>query len=333
MSPPFDLVKPRYNENTFIGRTLKFIDNTTYDLVLATTSDVENARSLLAEYKVGKRRPETTDDELWRARKIVEGCIHPDTGEIMFPLFRFAGFAPVNYFIIPVMLHPAVVASAKYTTMIHVFNQSFNSAVNFSNRNASNPTPVSKLLAALGLAVGSSVSIALFATKMVNIAAKRGGQAALLVRSTLPFVAVAAAGNLNVMFMRNTEWTNGVDLMDEEGTVHGQSVNAGRTGLMKCVLTRILWNIPSMTVAPLAVARLERMKLFQKSRVARGLMQIAVFGAAIRYGVPPSLAVFPQRDRICVKKTWTQLELEPQFHNLKTKSGKPIECFYYNKGL
>ncbi|CAM9610536.1 unnamed protein product, partial [Ectocarpus sp. 13 AM-2016] len=48
-----------------------------------------------------------------------------------------------------------------------------------------------------------------------------------IIRSTLPFLAVAGAGASNVLLMRRNELTTGVDVFDDEGKDLGKSVEVG----------------------------------------------------------------------------------------------------------
>lgn len=47
----------------------------------------------------------------------------------------------------------------------------------------------------------------------------------------VPFVAVAAAGTLNVILMRQKELSDGIDVTDEEGNTLGKSTVAGRNAI------------------------------------------------------------------------------------------------------
>lgn len=68
-------------------------------------------------------------------------------------------------------------------------------------------------------AVSISLTIALGATYLTKRAARLGPGVAALIRSTLPFAAVAGAGSANVALMRRTELVEGVEVQDSEGTL------------------------------------------------------------------------------------------------------------------
>eukprot|EP01006_Ploeotia_vitrea_P060664 TRINITY_DN76326_c0_g1_i1.p1 TRINITY_DN76326_c0_g1~~TRINITY_DN76326_c0_g1_i1.p1 ORF type:complete len:337 (-),score=25.10 TRINITY_DN76326_c0_g1_i1:60-1049(-) len=319
--PPYTPEGTRFDPKTYLGRCLQFYDQTSTSLVFVGAAGLKKAQDLLSSPK-GK-----TDEELWAARRVVDGVKHPDTGKPIPALFRFCAFAPVNYCIIPIMLNPAVMASVPLTIGIHWLNQSYNCAVNYANRNASNPVSTRRLGEAYTGAVLSSCSIALGATFLTRKAATWGGSASTIVRSTVPFLAVASAGFANVALIRRNELKEGVDMLDESGKCYGKSVAAGKIGLTKCGLARVFWNLPTMTVAPLLLSRIAKMPAMKKSKALMSITEVLVLGTAIRFGVPPALAVFPQQDAVDVKK------LEQQFQNLKDENGNPITTLYYNKGL
>ena len=101
------------------------------------------------------------------------------------------------------MILPSTIASVWRTIGAHWFNQSYNAAVNFANRNASAEVPDSTLAGAYLAAVLSSVSIALGATAVTKRVSQLGRPAlSTAVRATLPYTAVASAGCLNLALVR-----------------------------------------------------------------------------------------------------------------------------------
>ena len=325
--PPFSLERPRYDQSQFLERARHFFELTNPRTLLTTDAELKSAKGLLQQFRDGTLPPGTTDAQLWEARKLKEAVVHPDTGEQIFPLFRFSAFAPMNILIVPTMMMPGVIASPLKTIGVHWFNQSYNGAVNYANRNAGSSVTNDTLMKAYAGAVGASVSIALGATAITKKVATMGKPAlATAVRATLPFTAVVAAGSLNVALIRQSELTDGVQIMDHEGTVHGQSVVAGKQGIGKCCVARGLWNFPIMVIPPLIMTQLGKLPALASPR-AKMLAEVAVVTCLLFVAVPPALGAFPQQDEISAS------ELEPQFQSKVDSNGKQIETFFFNKGL
>jgi tricarboxylate carrier len=321
--PPFSLTKPRYDQSTWAGRSKHFYAVTSPKTLLLSTADIDAAKALLEKYKDGDRS--ASDAALWEARGTIEASLHPDTGEPIPKIFRFAMFGPANLFIVPSMLLPSTIASFGRTILAHWNNQSYNAAVNYANRNASSEAPMSTLAAAYTGAVGVSVSIALGASAIVKRVTNPG--LATLVRATLPYSACAGAGCLNLMLMRQSELTDGVEVIDHEGTNHGRSLVAGQQGITKCCIARMLWNAPPMIIPPLIMAKLGGLSAFKSSPRLTLVAEVGIIGACIMAAVPPALGAFPQTDSIAASG------LEPQFQGKKDSKGQPINTFFFNKGL
>ncbi|CAM9996368.1 unnamed protein product [Discosporangium mesarthrocarpum] len=327
--PKFSLTSPRYNMSTFLGRTLHFYSINDPRTLLNTSSDVKAAEKLVQQYERGECPVGTTDEDLWSARRVLESALHPDTKQPILPLFRFSAFVPVNMAVVTLTLTPAVLKSFPATAGIHFLNQTYNAAINYANRNASNPVPTSRLAEGYAGAVATSLSIGMSATYLTKkIAAQGGGGvAASVVRTTLPFLAVAGAGASNVFLMRRNELEEGVDMFDDAGNVLGKSVEAGKVGLAKCAAARVIWNIPVMVFPPLIMTRLEKLPLLAGNPRLRLACETAVVTGCLLGAVSPALAFFPQRDSLPTEK------LEAQFQGLVGKDGRPVTRLWYNKGL
>lgn len=227
--PPYRSEAPRYDMSTFVGRTLHFYSVNDPRTLLNTEDDLLKAQELLLLEKTGATPVGTSDEDLWRARRVLEASLHPDTKEPIFPLFRFSGFVPINMVLVTATVAPAVISSFPATAFIHFFNQTYNAAINYANRNASNPVPTARLVEGYVGAVITSLSIGMGATALTRRVQARGGGglAASVIRSTLPFLAVAGAGASNVLLMRRNELTTGVDVFDDDGRDLGKSIKVG----------------------------------------------------------------------------------------------------------
>ncbi|CAM9450950.1 unnamed protein product [Pylaiella littoralis] len=328
--PPFRREGQRYDMNTFVGRMLHFYSVNDPRTLLFTLEEAKAAERLLKQHELGEAPTGTTDADLWHARRVLESALHPDTGERIFPLFRFSAFVPVNMVIVTATITPAVISSFPATALIHFMNQTYNAAINYANRNASNPIPQARLAEGYGGAVATSLSIGMLATALTKKVARAGGAgspAAAVIRSTLPFLAVSFAGASNVVLMRRNELTTGVDVYDDEGKDLGKSVEAGKVGLMKCAAARLIWNVPVMMFPPIIMSRLEKLRVVSSSPRLRMACETAVVTTCLLGAVSPALAFFPQRDSLSVDT------LESKFSGLVDSAGRPITRIWYNKGL
>ena len=322
--PPFSLTAPRYDQSKFAERARQFYETCDARTLFTTESELAKATGLLEQFKDKTLPSGITDAQLWEARRIKEAMVHPDTGEVIPAVFRFSAFAPMNTFIVPAMLLPSTIASPIRTIGIHWFNQSYNGAVNYANRNASSEVSTSTLTKAYVAAVAASVSIALGAGAVSKRVAALGRPAlATAVRATLPFSAVVAAGCLNVGMIRQSELTDGVQVEDHEGVVRGQSVAAGEQGILKCCAARAIWNFPVMVIPPMIMAKVAPM-LPPRLRIP---VETVLCSALIFAAVPPALGAFSQRDEIATAS------MEPKFQGLVDSKGEPIETLFFNKGL
>eukprot|EP00752_Nemacystus_decipiens_P003535 g3261.t1 len=330
--PPFSRDSPRYDMSTFTGRMLHFYSVNDPRTLLFTGEDAKAAERLLKLHEAGEAPDGTSDADLWHARRVLESALHPDTGEPIFPLFRFSAFVPVNMVIVTATITPAVISSFPATAFIHFLNQTYNAAINYANRNASNPVPMARLAEGYAGAVVTSLSIGMLSTALTKRAAARAGggggaAAAAIIRSTLPFLASSLAGASNVLLMRRNELTTGVDVFDDDGRDLGKSIEAGKVGLAKCAAARIIWNIPVMMFPPIIMSRLEKLRLISSSPRLRMACETAVVTTCLLGAVSPALAFFPQRDSLAVDT------LEPKFSGLNDAQGRPIKRIWYNKGL
>ena len=323
MTKSFSHTDPIYNMSTYSGRLQYFYRSIDPRMMMENSASLAAHRELLKQHKQGTWNKANCDAQLWQSRFALEACTHPGTGKEIFPLFRMSAFIPVNIFIVPYMMLPSTVASVGRTIGIHWFNQSFNAVVNYANRSG-DEQPLTTLGQAYAAAVMVSVAGALGATFVV----RRMGQspAATIARAVIPMCAVAFSGSANLAMMRWSEWTTvGVDVRDEDGTVRGKSVTAGRISLAECSSARVLWNIPCMMLPPLLAAPLMRNVPLLGSNPVLTETMLILMGLGV--GVAPALAAFPPLESVRAVK------LEPHFQSLLRANGQPVETLRFVKGL
>lgn len=145
-------------------------------------------------------------------KNLVNAAIHPVTGEVIPKLFRVSAIAPVNIPLIWAMIAcPA--SNVPGTLFLHWLNQSYNTACNYANRSGSDQ-PISQIMKAYGLAVGSACTLAYGLGKVVARSPALQASGALI-----PCIATAAANCSNIGFTRMNEITEGTSVFDEDGKV------------------------------------------------------------------------------------------------------------------
>ena len=78
-----DLDKPRYNQDTYIGRAKHFFQTTNPLNIFASNSQLQTAATLVKQYRAGLEPPNTTLEQVYTAKSLYESAFHPGTGEKM----------------------------------------------------------------------------------------------------------------------------------------------------------------------------------------------------------------------------------------------------------
>lgn len=76
-----DLDKPLWDLNTFTGRLYHYAWVTDPRSCLVSDKQLDDAESLVKQYKKGQEPPGTTVEQVIYAKKLYESAFHPDTGE------------------------------------------------------------------------------------------------------------------------------------------------------------------------------------------------------------------------------------------------------------
>jgi tricarboxylate carrier len=257
-----------------------------------------------------------------------DACVHPDTGEVIFAPFRFSAFVPTN---IPLVVGMLSATSPGATMFWQWANQSYNVAVNYSNRNIGASTSMSNsaIMASYAGAVVASCSLSVglgaLVSKMNTSASPSLGLR--LLRGAVPFVAVASAGVVNVALMRRQEAINGIGVKDHEGVERGISITAGKQAVTEVALTRVALPAPILLFPPAIMSLWDRTGLAKANPKWRPFVQVPVITACLWLALPLAIGLFPQVSSVKAE------QLEPQFHNLKDSKGNRVEQFFFNKGL
>lgn len=325
--PGFQLGKPRYDQTTFFGRFRHFMDISDPRCLapgLFFGMPLERSKELMQQYKTNTLPKETSADTMWQAKKVFDSAIHPDTGDVIPQPFRMSGFAVYGTPIIVAMLMPNPTLAR--TIFFQALNQTHNACVNYSNRNASQPTSSSDIITGYLGAVASSVTIAVG----LNQAVARANISAAA-RTTLsrfvPYPAVATASTCNMLLMRRSELKNGIAIKDHEGTVHGVSKAAAKSAIFQTMLTRIVLPAPLLVIPPALMMAIQKTPLLKRFPRLALPVETLVCVSAFVFGLPFAISLFPQEGELAVA------DAEDEFKNLKDSQGNAITTFYFNKGL
>ena len=218
-------------------------------------------------------------------------------------------------------------------------NQSYNAGFNYANRNATVPVDVASLAASYGVATGVACGMSWALGRAVEqLTARVGGPPGaaqplglrVLMRA-LPWAAVASAGVANALAMRYKEGLEGITIYDADGAPAGTSVAAGRACLTQVALTRAVLPVPILLLPPFVLDALAATRglggAMARSRGTRLGVELAVFAVFLQCALPPAVALFPQTGVIAAA------DVEPAFRARKTRDGRAVESFTYNKGI
>ncbi|CDR87392.1 uncharacterized protein SPSC_00518 [Sporisorium scitamineum] len=332
-----DITKDRYDLTTFKGRLLHFASVTSPLTLLASNAELKGAQELVqaCEAKFPANRttgsylvPRSEAQKYWKAKQLVDSSVHPDTREVILLPFRMAAFVPTNLLVVGGMLMPN--PSLAGIVFWQWINQSLNVAVNYSNANKSVPMNMKEVGLAYAAATTSAVGIAVGMSRGVPKLKVSPGVKGVLT-SLVPFVSVASAGIVNISCMRWKEIKDGVGvyIRDAEGNRHhvGDSSVAGQRAVAMTAASRVLTNIPTLILPPLALKFLQRAKIIPASGPLTRAIDLTLIGTSLLVFLPPAIATFPQVAKI------NPTQLEPRFHHLTDQHGQPVTQVEFNKGL
>ncbi|KAJ9628846.1 Sideroflexin FSF1 [Taxawa tesnikishii (nom. ined.)] len=291
-----DLPASQYDLSTYWGRVKHSAQLADPRTLFTTQAGLDHAKQLVSSYKQGKIQSMTPD--LWRAKKIIDSTLHPDTGQPVFLPFRMSCFVVTNLVITAGMLTPNL--STAGTLGWQITNQSLNVAINSANANKSTPLSTSTLVQSYFLAVGASCSVALGLNALVPRLKRVSPATRTLLGRLVPFAAVASAGALNVFLMRGEEIRKGIDvfLRRKGAGIPRQVEKAATLAVGETALSRVMNATPIMVLPPLVLVRLQRTEwLKQRPRMVLPVNLGLILTTSL-FALPLALAVFPQRQAV-----------------------------------
>lgn len=313
-----NLDQPRWLQDTFTGRAKHFFTVTWPGNLLTSNEQLEAAKNLVEAYRLGAEPPQTSDDQIWEAKKLYDSAFHPDTGEKMLLIGRMSAQVPMNMTIVGAMM------TFYRTTPAVIFwqwlNQSFNAIVNYTNRSGDKPIPTKTLLQAYIGATGGALTVGLGLKSLTKSMPP-------LVGRLVPFAAVAAANCINIPLMRQSELINGVPVMDAEGNKVGVSSIAARQAVGLTVISRVSMALPYMVITPVIMNQLDKKAFMKRMPWLASPIQIALVGVILSFATPLCCAIFPQTNSIGLSS------LEADLQESIRKNDDKIDHVYFNKGL
>jgi tricarboxylate carrier len=297
-----------------------FIDIIDPRTLLTTKEKLQYSIQLLDQFRNGTLPAGITDKDLWEAQKVKQAIIHPDTGEKIFMPFRMSGFVPFGSPIVVGLLLPN--PTLAQTVFWQWLNQSHNACVNYSNRNASKKTPISRFVLGYTGAVTSAVGIAVGLSILIRRANGLSLAVKLLVQKFVPFPAVATASTCNVILMRFSELYEGIEVFDKQEKVVGTSQLAAKKALKETAITRMVLPAPILLIPPIVMTFMEKARLLQRRPRLHLPINATVTTLSFAFALPIAIALFPQIASI----ERSRLERDIQ-------QNTPDTVLYYNKGL
>lgn len=279
-------------------------------------------KAIVEAYVAGKEDKALTEDDIWAAKQLYDSAYHPETHEKVFlpgrMSFQVIGNSSITGFMMTFYKStPAVI-------FWQFMNQSFNSLVNYCNRNAS-VSVTNEILAVSYLgATGGSVVTALAFNKFI---ASNPKLSAGIIGRFVPLIAVAAANCINIPLMRQMEVKEGISIFTPDGQVAGKSTAAAKEALYQVIPSRIGMAVPSMAIPPLIMSRLEKTKTYIKNPWLRAPTTVLLTAMCLTFSTPMCCAIFPQDSTIPLAR------VEPSLQGTLKERFPGMNSFIYNKGL
>ncbi|XP_064630537.1 sideroflexin-5-like isoform X2 [Lineus longissimus] len=234
--------------------------------------------------------------------------------------FRMSGFVAFGSPIVVGLLLPNLTLPA--TVFWQWLNQTHNACVNYSNRNASKPTPMKRFVLGYTGAVTTACTIAVGLTLLIRRANNLSAAKKMLIQKFVPFPAVASASVCNVLLMRNSELIEGITVFDKDRKEIGSSKVAAKKALKETAVTRAVLPAPILLIPPGAMALLEKTSFLKRKPRFHLPINATVTTLSFALALPVAIALFPQISQI------HRDDLEPELQEATEDA-----TLFYNKGL
>ncbi|CAH0777901.1 unnamed protein product [Bemisia tabaci] len=317
---------------SFNGRWHYYAWITDPRLTLIGSWTIDDATKLLELYEREKEPSGTTPELIGYAKRLHEGCVHPETGCRIPRMVRFSSVP-----IVQTALTAAMVTFCRSMPQVwfwQLVHNGYHAYVNQANGNGTAPrTPVGQAVA-LGSAtvVASVVAVPFKATLSRALCHSR-------FCTLIPLTVVMLSQAVSVPLSRQYELQHGVEVHNEEGERFGASKAAAALGISQTAISRMILFAPSMLLVPLMTMTLQRQPFLRRSKFIIPAIQVVVSSALFTLMVPLSLALFSPTARLDLE---TLKKFDPEIYESVMRStqrngflSKPIPCthVYFSKGL
>jgi hypothetical protein len=180
------------------------------------------------------------------------------------------------------------------------FNQSYNAAFNYANRNATSETSYSLLCTSYAIAISSSITIAMTLRKLTGFfLAGKTGTVALLATPIVNYGAVTSSSALNLYFMRNAELKSGISVLDPVTQEEiGKSKIAASKAIWSSIYARWIYLIPIFFANPVFEACARKLKIMPKGGALKFIADITFCGIGLSIAIPTLCAVSEQYPKL-----------------------------------
>lgn len=336
-----DLSKSKFDQSTYLGRALHFANATNPLNLLLTHDDLVKCRKIVLAHQAGKLQDSISEPEfkalsvekLYNYKNQYDSAYHPETGKLQPWWGRMSSQVPMN------MVITGAMVALSHTPALSLFwqlaNQTYNSAVNYTNRSGGEDSGIKNILLAWAIASSTAVGASNIAQKRINNNATLQKLSPAVLRALGPFAGIVAANLINIPVMRNREFIEGIAISNEQGEVLGNSVSLTPEAISKVIVGRLAIAFCCVICPSIMMKFINKMPPVVKlnnstpaiAKTTDVTLTILSVGACLGFSVPLALAIFPQRCEIGLDKL-------PEDLKMKILEKDPtITKVYYNKGL
>ncbi|GMI59183.1 hypothetical protein ScalyP_jg5779 [Parmales sp. scaly parma] len=309
-------------EATYYNRVIRLFQMMDMSMIPVTETEIdESIRILASPATMSKYAP----PELARVKKVFNSAVHPDTKEKIFLPLRLSMMLPTNALLTLGMVAAAGAGSIPALVAAQWANQTYNVLHYYAYRNASNAQTNDFLIKTYVAACTASVGCAVGMEKLARMSTGSRGK---IIRLVGPVASVAAANIANISLMRQNEFLEGIDVMDEDNNIIGKSKKAGAIGVATCITGRVLSTLVPLSCTPILQSRAMATKFMKKNPKLEIPCFLLIISCMIGSTIPFALGVFKQHT------TWPVSYLEHNFSGLHRQNGKGlVMTANWNRGL